>query len=289
MSEEKKQDESLNYDEFIKASLKGRKAHQAKLAPGSSVKHVIGVISGKGGVGKTFVSSYLAVLLRRMGLRVAVMDADVTGASIPTAFGLNDVKMYSDGANIYPAISLSQIQIVSSNLLIDHPGDPIIWRGPMASSLLLQFWSQVVFDCDVMIVDCPPGTSDIQLTVMQQLPLEGLILAETPQGLVEMIARKAFNMAKMLDIPVIAAVENMAYVTCPDCGKKIYPFQEPDLERLRQTQIPVICEVPFDVRISKATDEGTIEKLDVNYLDDVANGIVNFLKSQGEDFGGRLG
>lgn len=270
-------DRPIDYSEFERrAKEASRKKEQP--SPNSSIKHVIGIISGKGGVGKTFVSSYLAVLLRRKGLRVAVMDADVTGASIPTAFGLNDVKMYSDGANIYPAISLDGIQIVSSNLLLEHPGDPVIWRGPMSSSLILQFWSQVVFDCDVMLIDCPPGTSDIQLTVMQQLPLDGLVLAVTPQGLVSVVAGKAARMASLLDIPIVGAAMNMSYVDCPDCGRRIYPFGEPDLDTLKTLQIPVISEVPFDSKISDATDHGAIEKLDVPYLDDLADGLVRYLR-----------
>ena len=273
-----REDRPIDYGEFQRKARENKAGKKEKPSPSSSIRHVIGVISGKGGVGKSFVSSYLAVLLRRKGLRVAVMDADVTGASIPTAFGLNDVKMYSDGKNIYPAISLGGIQIVSSNLLLEHPGDPVIWRGPMSSSLILQFWSQVVFDCDVMLIDCPPGTSDIQLTVMQQLPMDGLILAVTPQGLVSVIARKAASMARMLDVPVIGATMNMAYAECPDCGRRIYPFGEPDLDTLRQAQVPLISEVPFDSRISDATDHGAIENLEVDYLDDLAQGLMRFLK-----------
>lgn len=288
INEQPQEDRPVDYGEFQKEVKKNKSRAKAPLNSSSRVKRVIGVISGKGGVGKTFVSSYLAVLLRRRGLRVAIMDADVTGASIPTAFGMNDVKMYSDGANIWPGVSLEGIQIVSSNLLIDHPGDPVIWRGPMAASLILQFWSQVAFDADVMIVDCPPGTSDIQLTLMQQLPLDGLILAETPQGLVNVIAQKAYNMAKMMDIPVLGAVLNMAYVTCPHCLQKIYPFGEPDLERIRQSGIPLTVEVPFDPRIADFTDHGTIEKLDAPYLDDLVDGLMTYFASIGEDFDGRL-
>ncbi|HBR85804.1 MAG TPA: ATP-binding protein [Firmicutes bacterium] len=280
MAEEKDIPESaqdIGYDEF-KSRVKAAKAvARPKPAVGSTVRHVIGVISGKGGVGKTFTASYLAVLLRRKGYRVAILDADVTGASIPTAFGLNDVKVWSDGANIYPAVSLQGIQLVSANLLLEHPGDPIIWRGPMESSLLMQFWTEVVFDCDVMIVDCPPGTSDIQLTVLQQLPMDGLILAVTPQSLVSVIASKAASMANMMDIPIIGAVMNMEYVTCPDCHRRIYPFGEVDLDRLRAMQIPVISEVPIDPQISEATDRGAIEKLEVNYLDNLADGVVKYL------------
>lgn len=271
-------EKAIGYDEFKKRAAAGKSRPKAALAPNSRVKHVIGVVSGKGGVGKTFVSSYLAVKLRRLGFRVAILDADVTGASIPTAFGMNDVKMFSDGVNIYPAISLTGIQIVSSSLLLEHPGDPVIWRGPMSSSLIMQFWSQVVFDADVMIVDCPPGTSDIQLTLMEQLPLDGLVLAVTPQGLVSVIARKAAAMANMMDIPVIGAAMNMAYVTCPDCHHRIYPFGEVDLDTLKQAQIPVISEVPFDPAISGATDRGAIEDLEADYLDEVTRGIIDYLR-----------
>lgn len=245
-------------------------------AQGSTIKHVIGVISGKGGVGKTFVSSYLAVLLRRMGYRVAILDADVTGASIPTAFGINDVKMFSDGKFIYPAVSLTGIQISSANLLIDKPGDPVIWRGPMASNLVMQFYSYVVYGVDVMIVDCPPGTSDIQLSVMQSLPLDGLVLALTPQGLVNIIANKARKMAEMMNIPILGAVMNMAYIDCPHCNDRVFPFGEPDLDELKSS-CPVVSLVPFDFNISDSTDHGTIESLQVPYLDNLAEGIKKFL------------
>lgn len=249
-------------------------------APGSTIKHVIGVVSGKGGVGKTFVSSYLAVLLRRKGLKVAVLDADITGASIPTAFGINDIKMWSDGKYIYPAVSLSGIQISSSNLLIDKPGDPVIWRGPMASNLMLQFYSYVVYGVDVMIIDCPPGTSDIQLSLMQSIPLDGLVLAMTPQGLVHMIANKAKRMADMMNIPIVGAVMNMAYMDCQNCNERIYPFGEPDLDFLGNA--PIMCEVPFDASIADSTDHGTIESLNVPYLDNLADGLIKLFETQGD-------
>lgn len=251
-----------------------------KPAPSSTIKHVIGVISGKGGVGKTFVSSYLAVLLRRKGLKVAVLDADITGASIPTAFGINDIKMWSDGKYIYPAVSLSGIQISSSNLLIDKPGDPVIWRGPMASNLMLQFYSYVVYGVDVMIIDCPPGTSDIQLSLMQSIPLDGLVLAMTPQGLVHMIANKAKRMADMMNIPIVGAVMNMAYIDCPKCNERIYPFGEPDMDFFGNA--PIMCEVPFDANIADSTDHGTIESLNVSYLDNLADGLIKLFETQGD-------
>lgn len=251
-----------------------------KPAPGSTIKHVIGVVSGKGGVGKTFVSSYLAVLLRRKGLKVAVLDADVTGASIPTAFGINDIKMWSDGKYIYPAVSLTGIQISSANLLIDKPGDPVIWRGPMASNLVMQFYSYVVYGVDVMIVDCPPGTSDIQLSLMQSIPLDGLVLAMTPQGLVHMIANKAKRMADMMNIPILGAVMNMSYIDCPHCDERIYPFGEPDLDFLGNA--PIMSQIPFDPSIADSTDHGTIESLNVPYLDNLADGIVKLFETQEE-------
>lgn len=263
------------------AELQKAASQTGKLSPskGSRISHVIGVISGKGGVGKTFVSSYLAVLFNRLGKKTAIIDADVTGASIPTAFGINDVKMLSDGKTIYPAVSLSGIQISSANLLIEHPGDPVIWRGPMAANLVTQFFTQVAYQADVMIVDCPPGTSDIQLTAMQRFPLDGLVLAVTPQGLVSTIAEKAVKMAKMLNIPILGAVMNMAYVTCDRCGNNVYPFGEPDLDPLKAEGIPLLAEVPFDPAISDLTDHGQIEKLTVPYLDDLAKGILAYLDS----------
>lgn len=246
------------------------------LALGSRVKHVIAVLSGKGGVGKTFASSYLAVLLNRLGQKVAILDADITGASIPTAFGINDVKMYSTGDVIYPAVSLTGIQISSANLLIDHPDDPVIWRGPMAASLVLQFYSQVAYDADIMIIDCPPGTSDIQLSVLQRLPIDGIVLAMTPQGLVNTIANKAYKMAGMLNIPILGAIMNMSYFICPDCHKEVYPFGEVDMDVITKANIPLVSRVPFDSKISDYTDHGEIEKLQVPYLDNMAQGIMDF-------------
>lgn len=252
------------------------KAFKIKPATGSTVKHVFGVISGKGGVGKTFVSSYLAVLLRRKGLKVAVLDADVTGASIPTAFGINDVKMFSDGKFIYPAVTLTGIQVSSANLLIDKPGDPVIWRGPMASNLALQFYSYVVYAADVMIVDFPPGTSDVQLSLMQSVPLDGLVLALTPQGLVNLIANKARKMADMLNVPILGGVMNMEYATCPSCNGRVYPFGEVDVESFA-SGVPLVSEVPFDPEISAATDHGAIEKLEVPYLDNLASALAKLV------------
>ncbi len=259
---------------------------KAKPLAGSRVAHVIGVISGKGGVGKTFTASYLAVLFRRLGRKVAVLDADVTGASIPTAFGINDVRMYADGKGIYPAVTLTGIQVASANMLIDHPSDPVIWRGPMAANLVMRFFTEVAYDADIMVIDCPPGTSDIQLSLMQRLPLDGLVLAVTPQGLVSTIAQKAVKMAQLLDIPVLGAVMDMAYVDCPRCRTRIYPFGEPDLAELKAAGIPLLAQVPFEARISDYTDHGTVEKLQVPYLDGLAQGLLDYL-ARGGRYDGR--
>ncbi len=252
-----------------------RKIVKLKPAKGSRIRHIIGVVSGKGGVGKTFVSSYLAVLLSRLEKKVAILDADVTGASIPTAFGINDVRMYSNGDLIYPAVTLTGIQISSANMLIDHPNDPVIWRGPMAANLVMRFYTQVFYDADVMVIDCPPGTSDILISLMEGLPIDGLVLALTPQGLVNTIASKAYRMAQILNIPVVGAVMNMAYITCPNCQEKVYPFGEPDLDEIKD--IPLVAEVPFDPAISDSTDHGAIEKLKVGYLDGLATGLAKYL------------
>jgi len=276
MSEIKQGVEAIPTAETTKNNLNQKDISKVEPALGSKIKHVIAVLSGKGGVGKSFVSSYLAVLLNRLGKKVAIIDADITGASIPTAFGINDVKMYSNGEVIYPAVSLTGVQISSSNLLIEHPGDPIVWRGPMAASLVMQFYSQVAYDADVMLVDCPPGTSDIQLSVLEKLPIDGIILTLTPQGLVNMVANKATKMANMLNIPLIGAVMNMAYSVCPNCNEKVYPFGEIDYDFMHNPNIPCISLVPFDSRITEYTDRGLIEKLEINYLDDMANNIMKF-------------
>jgi Mrp family chromosome partitioning ATPase len=249
---------------------------KAALGKGASVKHVIAVMSGKGGVGKSFVSSYLAVLLARKGYRVGIMDADITGPSIPYAFGLHVQAYGNDDNMILPAASAKEnIQIISSNMLLEHENDPIVWRGAMIASMVSQFWSQTLWEyLDFLIIDCPPGTGDVPLTVFQTIPVDGIVVAATPQGLVSMVVEKAANMAKMMNVPILGLVSNMSYVKCPHCGEKIEIYGKDHLEEIQEAYgIPTAVRVPFDALISSYTDSGSIEDLNVDYLDPIADSI----------------
>lgn len=249
---------------------------KAALGKGASVKHVIAVMSGKGGVGKSFVSSYLAVLLARKGYRVGIMDADITGPSIPYAFGLHVQAYGNDDNMILPAASAKgNIQIISSNMLLEHENDPIVWRGAMIASMVSQFWSQTLWEyLDFLIIDCPPGTGDVPLTVFQTILVDGIVVATTPQGLVSMVVEKAANMAKMMNVPILGLVSNMSYVKCPHCGEKIEIYGKDHLEEIQEAYgIPTAVRVPFDALISSYTDSGSIEDLNVDYLDPIADSI----------------
>lgn len=257
------------------------KIEKLKPAKGASIKHAIAVVSGKGGVGKSFVASYLAVLLARKGYRVGILDADITGPSIPFGFGITAKAMGTEDL-IYPALSAKEsIQIMSSNLLLDHDTDPVIWRGPMIGSMVNQFYTQVLWEfLDFLIIDCPPGTGDVPLTVFQQIPLDGIVVATSPQGLVSMVVEKAANMAKMMNIPVLGLVSNMSYVKCPKCGEEIHIYGDDHVEELQKAYgIPVSCKVPFDAQIAEYMDQGAVESLFVDYLDPVADFISKMEKA----------
>lgn len=231
------------------------------LAEGSSVKKVIGIVSGKGGVGKSTVTSMLAVAANRMGLRTAVLDADITGPSIPKAFGITE-KATGDDKYLYPSVSRGGVQIMSMNLLLESDTQPVIWRGPVIAGVLKQFWNEVLWkDVDVMFVDMPPGTGDVPLTVYQSLPLDGIIVVTTPQQLVSMIVEKAVNMAEKMNIPVLGVVSNMSYFVCPDCSNKHYIFGKTDrfLTDMREKNIPT-AELPMEENAAKMCDEGRIEE-----------------------------
>lgn len=247
-----------------------------ELGKGASVKHVIAVVSGKGGVGKSFVSSYLAVLLARKGYRVGIMDADITGPSIPYAFGLKSKAYGNEDNMILPGASAKEnIQIISSNMMLDDETQPIVWRGAMIASMVQQFWSQTLWEyLDYLIIDCPPGTGDVPLTIFQSIPVDGIVVATSPQGLVSMVVEKAANMANMMNVPILGLVSNMSYVICPHCGEKIEIYGKDHLEELQeQYQIPCAVRVPFDQNIAAYTDEGAIENLEVSYLDPLADEI----------------
>ena len=227
----------------------------------SDVKHVIGVVSGKGGVGKSLVTSMLAVLLQREGYKVGILDADITGPSIPKAFGLHNVEVFGDENGMIPPRTKTGIDMISVNLLLGNDETkPVIWRGAMIAGTVQQFWTETIWDVDVLLVDCPPGTGDVPLTVFQSLPLDGVVIVSSPQDLVSMIVSKAANMAKMMNVPVLGLVENMSYVKCPDCGKKLYPFGQSNTASVAlEFGLPLLAALPMDPDASKCADTGTIE------------------------------
>ncbi|MCH5273555.1 MAG: P-loop NTPase [Lachnospiraceae bacterium] len=236
----------------------------------SNVKKVIGVVSGKGGVGKSFVTAYLAVLMRRMGYKTAVLDADVTGPSIPMAFGVHK-KAQGNELGILPEYTKEGTAIMSVNLLLENEEIPVVWRGPVIAGTVKQFWSQVVWgDVDYMFVDMPPGTGDVPLTVFQSLPVDGVIIVTSPQDLVSMVVAKAVNMAREMEVPVLGLVENYSYVECGHCGEKMYVFGESHIEdTARKFNLPVLGRLPLNPCIAKAVDAGDIEGLEGSWLEDV--------------------
>ena len=243
---------------------------QEKLSPESSVKKVIGVVSGKGGVGKSLVTSLMACRMRAENFRVGILDADITGPSIPKAFGVHEqIRVTPDGRLLVPAETATGIQISSSNMILDHETDPVIWRGPVIAGAVKQFWSETYWEnIDYMFVDMPPGTGDVPLTVFQSLPVDGIIIVTSPQELVSMIVTKAVNMAKKMNIPIIGLVENMSYLECPDCGKKISVFGESHVEEVaKENEIPVLAKIPIRPEITKSVDEGTVEYVKAEFLD----------------------
>ena len=243
---------------------------QEKLSPESSVKRVIGVVSGKGGVGKSLVTSLLACRMREKNYRVGILDADITGPSIPKAFGIHEqIRVTPDGRLLVPAPTASGIDIISSNMILDHETDPVIWRGPVIAGAVKQFWSETYWEnIDYMFVDMPPGTGDVPLTVFQSLPVDGIVIVTSPQELVSMIVTKAVNMAKKMEIPIIGLVENMSYLECPDCGKKISVFGESHVEEVaKENGISVLAKIPIRPEIAKAVDTGSVEQVKADFLD----------------------
>ena len=240
----------------------------------SHIKKVIGVCSGKGGVGKSMVTSLLAVTMQRMGLKVGILDADITGPSIPREFGLKQ-KAEGNDTGIFPVRTTTGIDVMSLNLLLPNDSDPVAWRGPIIAGAVTQFWTDVIWgDKDVLFIDMPPGTGDVMLTVCQSIPVDGVVLVSTPQELVGMIVEKSIKMVDMLNIPVIGLVENMSYVQCPDCGKKIEVFGESHVNEIaRQYGIPHTAALPIDRKLAASADKGMIELTNGNWLDEIANAI----------------
>lgn len=228
----------------------------------SSVKKVIGIVSGKGGVGKSLVTTLTACEMNRRGKHVAILDADITGPSIPRAFGITK-KAVSDGEVIYPATSKNGIDIMSINLLLDDSTAPVVWRGPVIASAVKQFWSDVLWDkIDCMFIDMPPGTGDVPLTVFQSIPVDGIIIVTSPQELVSMIVEKAAKMAEMMNVPILGLVENMSYIECPDCGKKISVFGESKIDEIAAKYNTVVLgKLPIKPEIAAAVDSGNIESV----------------------------
>ena len=248
----------------------------ASLNPKSTVKKVIAVVSGKGGVGKSTVTSMLAVAMAREGKRVGVLDADITGPSAPTAFGVTECQG-ADDDGLYPALTRSGIQVMSINLLLDNPADPVVWRGPVIAGAVKQFWTDVIWeDVDYLFVDMPPGTGDVPLTVFQSLPVDGVVIVTSPQDLVSMIVSKAVKMANMMHIPVLGFVENYSYLQCPDCGKKISVFGQSHLDEVAaKFDLPVLARLPIDPAVAEAFDSGLMETVNTDALAAVVDAIGN--------------
>ncbi len=235
--------------------------------PHSHVKHVIGIVSGKGGVGKSFVTASLANKMAREGKKTAIMDADITGPSIPKMFGVHGpVTGTEDGA--YPVEAEDGTKIISMNLMLDHDEDPVVWRGPVVAGVVKQFWTDIMWgDVDYMFVDMPPGTGDVPLTVFQSLPVDGIIIVTSPQDLVSMIVKKAINMAGMMNIPVLGLVENYSYLECPDCGKHINLFGESHIDEIaKEYDLPILGKMPLDPKNATLADAGKIYENDNTYL-----------------------
>lgn len=235
---------------------------KASLNSESKVKKVIGIVSGKGGVGKSMVTSLLALNTCHNGFKTAILDADITGPSIPKSFGIKNKAESTDKGLLIPCKSSTGIDIMSINLILENDTDPVIWRGPVIASAVKQFWTEVIWkDIDYMFIDMPPGTGDVPLTVFQSLPIDGIVIVTTPQDLVSMIVGKAVNMAKMMNIPIIGIVENMSYMECPDCGKKLYPFGKSKLEDIAlKYGISNTERLPIDPILVEYCDSGNIEK-----------------------------
>ena len=245
----------------------------------SEVKHVIGVVSGKGGVGKSLVTSMLAVLLQREGYKVGILDADVTGPSIPKAFGMKNVEVFGDDNGMIPPSTTTGIDVMSVNLLLSDETKPVVWRGSIISGTVQQFWKDTIWDVDVLLVDCPPGTGDVPLTVFQTMPLDGIVIVSSPQDLVSMIVSKAANMAAMMNIPVLGLVENLSYVKCPDCGKEIKVFGDSHIEEIAEKfGYELLARIPMDPKLAALVDRGMIELMENDYMDGAAQKLIEKLQ-----------
>ena len=240
----------------------------------SSVKKVIGVVSGKGGVGKSMITSMMAVTMNRRGFKTAILDADITGPSIPKTFGVRD-RITGDEFGIIPARTKTGIELISVNLLLENETDPVVWRGPVIAGTVKQFWSDVIWkDIDYMFIDMPPGTGDVPLTVFQSIPVDGIIIVASPQELVSMIVSKAVKMAEMMNVPVLGIVENMSYFQCPDCGKKHSIFGESHIDQIAsEHKIDTVVKLPINPEIASQADQGLMELYEGDWLEPLADKI----------------
>lgn len=256
----------------------GHEDLRAKLNEHSKVKKVIAVVSGKGGVGKSFITSYLSVLMNRKGYKVGVLDADITGPSIPAAFGVHE-KLYGDEFGIIPAVTDKGTKLVSVNMMLETEDTPVLWRGPIIAGVVKQFWTDVFWDdVDFMFVDMPPGTGDVPLTVFQSLPVDGLVIVTSPQELVSMVVSKAVKMANAMNIHIVGLVENYSYVECPDCGKKISVFGESHVEEIAEKfGLTILDRLPMNPEVAASVDGGKIEELDFKNLDNTAAAVEKLL------------
>ncbi len=257
------------------ASKQPQDLHEAPNAL-SRIGKVIGVVSGKGGVGKSLVTALTAVSVKRSGATVGILDADITGPSVPKMFGANGKRAEADDAGIYPVQSQLGIDMMSVNLLLDNPNDPVIWRGPVIAGAVKQFWTDVVWgDDDFLFVDMPPGTGDVPLTVFQSIPVDGIIIVTTPQELVSMIVEKAVRMAEAMNIPILGIVENMSYVECPDCGKRISVFGESNLEEVAKAHnLPILGRIPMNPKLAGACDKGMVELFEGDWLQPAVDAVL---------------
>ena len=250
----------------------------------SSVGKVIGVVSGKGGVGKSLVTSLLAVAMNRKGYRSAILDADMTGPSIPKAFGINE-KATGNEWGLLPSKSKKGIEVMSINLLLENETDPVVWRGPIVGNTVKQFWTEVIWsDVDYMFIDMPPGTGDVPLTVFQSIPVDGIVVVTSPQELVSMIVTKAVKMAEMMNIPILGLVENMSFFKCPDNGKEYQLFGESHIEQIAdQHQLRVLARIPIDPKLAAACDHGEIENYQENWMNPVVSILEKMEKKNGKN------
>ncbi len=235
----------------------------------SKIKNVVGIVSGKGGVGKSFVTCEIAAMAQKAGLKVGILDADITGPSVPKSFGITSRAMQNE-TGLLPAITKTGIKVMSINLLLDDVNSPVVWRGPVISGVVEQFWTDVNWgELDYLFVDMPPGTGDVALTVFQSLPINGIVIVSTPQDLVKMIVNKALNMAKLMDVPVIGLIENMSYYVCPDCKNKHYIFGESQIDSIAdELKVPVLAKLPINPEINKKVDSGNIEDVSADELNE---------------------